>query len=35
MPPAALPAPELITMFAVPFGMARYPAHEQINPRLK
>ena len=35
MPPVRLQPPELLTMFAVPFAMARYPAHEQLNPRLK
>ena len=30
-----LPPPELITMFAVPFAMSRYPAHEHLNSRLK
>jgi len=27
--------PDLISMFAVPFGFARYPAHAQLNPALK
>ena len=35
MPAATLQPPELLTMFAVPFGMSRYPAHGELNPRLK
>ena len=27
--------PDLLTMFAVPFGLSALPAHEQLNPRLK
>ena len=32
---AALSPPDLITMFAVPFAMSRYPGHAHLNPRLK
>jgi hypothetical protein len=28
-------APQLVNMFAVPFGFSRHPAHTQLNPRLK
>ena len=30
-----LQPPELVTMFAVPFGVTSHPGHEQLNPRLK
>jgi len=30
-----MPAPDLVNMFAVPFGFARYPAHQRLNPALR
>ena len=30
-----MPAPDLVNMFAVPFGFSRYAAHEALNPRLR
>lgn len=27
--------PELVNMFAVPFGLSRHPEHARLNPRLK
>lgn len=35
MPPRKLQPPDLVTMFAVPFGLARHPEHEQLNARLR
>ncbi|MFZ0009830.1 MAG: putative 2OG-Fe(II) oxygenase [Steroidobacteraceae bacterium] len=30
-----MPAPDVMMMFAVPFGFARVPTHAQLNPALK
>jgi uncharacterized protein (TIGR02466 family) len=30
-----MPPPDVVSMFAVPFGFGRYPAHAQLNPALK
>jgi hypothetical protein len=35
MPPRKPQPPELVTMFAVPFGVTSYPGHEELNARLK
>ena len=30
-----MPPPDLVSMFAVPFGFSRYPAPGKLNPALK